>query len=70
MIKNLKKLLPLAGAFLGLITLFCCDSTLIEDLDAIARKQTEGTYIYKTIIQKQNIDDKKSRMLSCTRDTL
>ena len=55
MIKNLKKLLPLAGAFLGLITLFCCDSTLIEDLDAIARKQTEGTYIYKTIIQKQNI---------------
>ena len=57
MIKNLKKLLPLAGAFLGLITLFCCDSTLIEDLDAIARKQTEGTYIYKTIIQKQNIDD-------------
>ena len=57
MIKNLKKLLPLAGTFLGLITLFCCDSTLIEDLDAIARKQTEGTYSYKTIIQKQNIDD-------------
>lgn len=57
MIKNLKKLLPLAGTFLVLITLFCCDSTLIEDLDAIARKQTEGTYIYQTIIQKQNIDD-------------
>ena len=57
MIKNLKKLLPLAGTFLGLITLFCCDSTLIEDLDAIARKQTEGTYIYQTIIQKQHIDD-------------
>lgn len=57
MIKNLKKLLPLAGTFLGLITLFCCDSTLIEDLDAIARKQTEGIYIYQTIIQKQNIDD-------------
>lgn len=57
MIKNLKKLLPLAGTFLVLITLFCCDSTLIEDLDAIARKQTEGTYIYQTIIQKQHIDD-------------
>ncbi|HAC32219.1 MAG TPA: hypothetical protein DCF70_06290 [Treponema sp.] len=57
MIKNLKKLLPLAGTFLGLITLFCCDSTLIEDLDAIAKKQTEGTYIYQTIIQKQHIDD-------------
>ncbi|MBQ6057741.1 MAG: hypothetical protein IJL34_08725 [Treponema sp.] len=57
MIKNLKKLLPLAGTFLGLITLFCCDSTLIEDLDAIARKQTEGIYSYTTIIQKQNIDD-------------
>lgn len=57
MIKNLKKLLPLAGTFLGLITLFCCDSTLIEDLDAIARKQTEGTYIYYIYIYKENIND-------------
>ena len=57
MIKNLKKLLPLAGAFLGLITLFCCDSTLIEDLDAIARKQTEGIYTYYIYIYKENISD-------------
>lgn len=57
MIKNLKKLLPLAGTFLGLITLFCCDSTLIEDLDAIAKKQTEGTYTYQTIVLKEEIEN-------------
>ena len=70
MIKNLKKLLPLAGLFLAVATLFCCDSTLIEDLDAIAKKGTEGTYIYKTIIQKQHIDDNNYDTETTTTETL